>query len=154
MGTEEGWWDYYRNYIRVIGEDYDHPFRSFVEYFRNDDCTFVNLESVLAEEGVGTPQDKLFRFRGPLAYTQIMTGSSVEAVTIANNHSYDYGEPGYISTKNALNDAGLIYVEGNSSTLFTTESGLCIGMYAFNYNMDESLSLGLWLPPKEKLPKL
>lgn len=138
LGTEEGWHDYYRNFIRYIGEDYDHPFRAFAEYFRNDDCTFINLESVLAEEGVGTPQDKLFRFRGPVAYTQIMTGSSVEFVTLANNHSYDYGEPGYISTKNALDNAGLTYVEGNSSTLFTTDSGLCIGVYAFNYNMDES----------------
>ena len=136
LGTEEGWHDYYRNFIRLIGEDYDHPFRAFADYFRNDDCTFINLESVLAEAGVGTPQDKLFRFRGPLAYTQIMTGSSVEFATLANNHSYDYGQPGYISTKNALDDAGITYVEGNSSTLFTTDSGLTIGVYAFNYNMD------------------
>ena len=27
LGTEEGWHDYYRNFIRLIGEDYDHPFR-------------------------------------------------------------------------------------------------------------------------------
>jgi hypothetical protein len=65
-----------------------------------------------------------------------MTGSSVEFATLANNHSYDYGQPGYISTKNALDDAGITYVEGNSSTLFTTDSGLTIGVYAFNYNMD------------------
>lgn len=138
LGTEEGDWSSSDNFINVIGTDYDYPFRNVAEIFAADDCTFTNLEGVLAEKGVGTAQDKRFRFRGPLAYTQILTGSSVEAVSLANNHTYDYGHAGLTSTKNALDNAGVQYAEHLGSTLFTTQSGLKIGMYAINFIMDET----------------
>lgn len=77
------------SFIATIGEDYGYPFRGVLEYFENDDFTIINLESVLADGG--TPEDKLFTFRGPTAYSQILTSSSVEAVTLANNHTYDFG---------------------------------------------------------------
>lgn len=138
LGTEEEWWDQSDNFINVVGTDYDYPFRNVAEIFANDDCTFTNLEGVLAEKGVGTAQDKRFRFRGPLAYTQILTGSSVEVVSLANNHTYDYGYAGLTSTKNALDTAGVQYAEHLGSTLVTTQSGLKIGMYAISFTMDES----------------
>lgn len=138
LGTEEGDWSSSDNFVNVIGTDYDYPFRNVVDIFASDDCTFTNLEGVLAEKGVGAAQDKRFRFRGPLAYTQILTGSSVEAVSLANNHTYDYGYEGLTSTKNALDNAGVKYAETNSSVLFTTESGLKIGMYAINFTLNES----------------
>jgi poly-gamma-glutamate synthesis protein (capsule biosynthesis protein) len=75
-------------FIQTIGTDYGYPFRNVVEFFENDDFTIINLESVLANEGAAA--NKLFTFRGPTAYTEIMTGSSVEAVTLANNHTADY----------------------------------------------------------------
>ena len=138
LGTEENDWDSSDNFVNVVGTIYDYPFRNVAHIFAADDCTFTNLEGVLAEKGVGTAQDKRFRFRGPLAYTQIMTGSSVEAVSLANNHTYDYGQPGLTSTKTALDAAGIKYAETNSTVLFTTKSGLKIGMYAINFTMDEA----------------
>lgn len=136
LGTEEGWWNDKWNFIFTVGQDYDYPFRNVAEFFRGDDCTFVNLESVLAEAGVGKAQDKRFRFRGPVTYTQILIGSSVEAVSLANNHSFDYGQPGYDSTKAALEGAGVAYAETDSSVLITTERGLTVGMYAINFFMN------------------
>ncbi len=124
-------------FIQTIGEDYGYPFRNVAEYFEGDDFTIINLESVLADSG--TAAGKLFTFRGPTAYTQIMTGSSVEAVTLANNHTADYGKEGYESTTNALADAGLAFVEEDKTTLITTESGLVIGLYAdsFYFNLGD-----------------
>ena len=119
-------------FIQTIGEDYGFPFRNVLEYFENDDFTIINLESVLADEGYAA--NKLFTFRGPTAYTQIMTGSSVEAVTLANNHTLDYGKDGYDSTIRALTDAKIWFVEENKTTLVTTESGLTIGLYADSFN--------------------
>ena len=117
-------------YTHVVGEDYEYPFRNVAEYFRNDDLTLVNLESVLAEKGVGTPAPNTFVFRAPTAYVNILTSSSVEAVTLANNHYMDYGDGGYASTKQTLADAGVTYVEQNGSAIYTTESGLVVGLYA------------------------
>ena len=115
-------------FIQTVGTDYGYPFRNMLEYFEKDDFTIINLESVLADSG--TAANKLFTFKGPTAYTQIMTSSSVEAVTLANNHTEDYGKAGYDSTTKALSEAGISFVEENKTTLFTTESGLVIGLYA------------------------
>ncbi len=138
LGTEEGDWDSSDNFINVVGTIYDYPFRNVAGIFTADECTFTNLEGVLAEKGVGTAQDKRFRFRGPLAYTQIMTGSSVEVVSLANNHTYDYGQPGLTSTKTALDASGIKYAEHHGSVLFTTKNGLKIGMYAISFFLDEA----------------
>ena len=123
-------------FIGTVGTDYGYPFRNVLDIFENDDFTIINLESVLADSGTAA-YGKLFTFRGPTAYTEIMTSSSVEAVTLANNHTADYGKAGYDSTITALTQAGVSYVEENKTTLFTTESGLTIGLYAdsftFNY---------------------
>ena len=122
-------------FIKEVGEDYDYPFRNVVQFFENDDCTIANLESVLADSGY-YDEEKLFSFRGPTAYVNILSGSSVEMVTLANNHSFDFGWPGYNSTTATLTDAGIAYAGLNSSVVFTTESGLTIGMYANLFNFD------------------
>ena len=130
LGSNRDKWQAGYSFIQTIGEDYDYPFANVREYFENDDMTLVNLEVVLADEGNST--GKLFTFRGPTAYTNILTGSSVEAVTIANNHARDYGDAGYESTKQVLTDAGVSYVEAYSSTLITLEDGLVVGLYAID----------------------
>ena len=130
LGSNRDKWQSSTSFIQTIGEDYDYPFANVREYFENDDMTLVNLEVVLADEGNST--GKLFTFRGPTAYSNILTGSSVEAVTIANNHARDYGDAGYESTKQVLTDAGVSYVEAYSSTLITLEDGLVVGLYAID----------------------
>ena len=62
----------------------------------------------------------------------------MEAVTLANNHSEDYGTEGYKSTTKALNEAGVAYVEKNGTTLLMTESGLKIGLYAASFDFNKS----------------
>lgn len=122
--------------IDTVGEDYAYPFRNVAEYFQNDDFTIVNLEGVLSDSTKGRNTSARFTFRGPTAYTEILTGSSVEAVTLANNHSMDYGQQGYESTKEVLTAAGVTYVEKDLSALYTTESGLTIGLYAVSFRLD------------------
>lgn len=122
--------------IDTVGEDYGYPFRNVVSCFENDDFTIVNLECVLTESTSQRDYNSLFTFRGPVAYTQILTGSSVEAVTLANNHTDDYGKQGYESTVNALTEANISFVEKDGSALYTTDSGLTIGLYAASFKID------------------
>ena len=136
LGSTASKWSASSSFVQTIGEDYDYPFKNVVKYFENDDFTMVNLEGPLTE--TGTAAAKTFAFKGPTAYTKILTGSSVEAVTLANNHAEDYGTEGYKNTAKALQEAGVHYVEKNNTTLLETESGLKIGLYAASFDFSKS----------------
>ena len=122
---------------QVVGDDYLYPFKNVVSYFENDDLTFANLEGTLNNDASPAP-DKPFNFRGPEDYVNILTQNSVEVVSVSNNHAMDYGQEGYDATTRVLRDAGVQYVERDSSTLFTTDRGLTVGLYAvMYYHVDE-----------------
>ena len=112
----------------VIGTNYDYPFANVVDYFQNDDCTFVNLECSLTDKG--TPKNKQYVYRGDSRYINILTQSSVEYANIVNNHASDYGAVGYQESTGLLRDAGILFAEEGQTILYTTESGLTIGVYA------------------------
>ena len=135
LGSISKNWNNANHFIQTIGDDYDYPFDNVRKYFENDDFTIINLEGPLTDSSSGA-QSKTFAFRGPTAYTRIMTGSFVEAVTLANNHAEDYGKAGYESTTKALKEAGITYVEKNKTAMYTTQRGLKIGLYAaaFDFN--------------------
>ena len=129
-------WEYGGSFVQTVGDDYDYPFANVRDIFENDDFTLANLEGPLTE--VGAPQEKQFVFRGPPAYTQILTGSSVEAVTLANNHALDYGYEGRTATKEALTEAGVAFGAREESFLYTTESGLTVGVYCDDFAFDKT----------------
>lgn len=118
-------------FYQTIGEDYGFPFRNVLEYFENDELTCINLEGPFTDQGY--PVDKAHTFRGPTSYINILTQSSVDFVTLANNHSMDYGPVGYDSTLATLQSAEIPYVEQDCSTVVTTENGLKIGFYGSVY---------------------
>ena len=135
LGTPPDTYGAMHTFVHTIGEDYDYPFAHVKQYFEADDFTFANLECVFTDEKLYS--ESYFAFRGPTAYTQILTGSSVEAVTLANNHTGDFHTKGLTHTKDALNAAHVTYVEKDASAIHVTESGLTIGLYAVNFVLDE-----------------
>ena len=88
--------------------------------FEADDFTVVNLENVLTDRNL-TPKEKstdpAYWFRSGSANTDILTSSGVEAVSLANNHTGDYGTRGYQDTVRAVSAAGLEY-GGNDRTFY------------------------------------
>lgn len=136
LGTQPNKMGDKQSFVGLVGENYEWPFQNVSQYFQTDDCTFANLEGVFADSG--DPADKLFTFRGPISYAKILTTGSVEAVSLANNHTYDFGKEGYLSTKAALDGARVQYAEQDSSVVFTTKSGLTIGLYAISFTLDQA----------------
>ena len=123
------------SFENTVGDNWAWPFANVLSYFEMDDCTLVNLEGTLTE--TGTKLIKAFNFKGSPEYVKILTENSVEAVSLANNHSMDYGQEGYDNTRATLSAAGIPYAETNSSVVFTVESGLTIGIYGtVYYSMD------------------
>ena len=122
------------SFVQVVGEDYDYPFANVAGIFESDDFTLANLEGPLVDGGVAA--QKQFAFLGSPDYTAILTGSGVEAVTIANNHALDYGFEGRNATKATLLDAGIACDAREQSFLYTTESGLIVGVYCDDFAFD------------------
>ena len=63
------------------------------------------MEGTLTDETAR--EAKTFAFKAPSEYASILSGSSIEAANLANNHSHDYGEKSYTDTISALEDAGI-----------------------------------------------
>ena len=118
-------------FIKTVGEDYRYPFRNIIDYFEQDEFTMINLEGPLTDKG--NPMQKKHAFHGPTSYVNIITENSIEAVTLANNHSMDYGQVGYDSTVETLKSAEVPFVERDSSVVVTTKNGLTIGIYGAVY---------------------
>ena len=89
LGTDESFDQStsFNAYYNEYGADYF--FKNVRSILEADDLSVVNFEGTLTEET--SRADKTFAFKGPAKYTDILTGSSVEAANIANNHSKDYG---------------------------------------------------------------
>ena len=79
--------------------------------FEADDVTFGNLEGTLTDRG--TRQNKTYAFRGDPSYTNILTDGGVDVVTLANNHSSDYGEISLTDTQEYLDQAGIEWCSGD-----------------------------------------
>lgn len=75
--------------------------------FRRADIAFVNLEGPLYSGGAGSAKSckNCFSFHSPPYYAQVLANLGIDAVSLANNHSGDYGEAGRISTMAALRKA-------------------------------------------------
>ena len=100
--------------------------------FATDDLTLVNFEGTLTEET--SKKEKLYNFKGPAEYTDILTLGSVEAVNIANNHTLDYGQQGKADTIANLEAAGIVVSGGGELGVFE-KNGVKVGMtgYCFPY---------------------
>lgn len=101
LGTDEAF-----NYSTSFNAAYtakDNPswFLANVEpLFADDDLTIVNMEGTLTK--ASARQDKTFAFKGDAEYAKVLSSSSVEAASLANNHSFDYGQQSFDDTKAAL----------------------------------------------------
>lgn len=119
------------------GDDYSYFFKNVRSIFDNDDLTIVNFEGTLSENG--SRADKQFAFRGKPEYTEILKSGSVEAVTLANNHSKDYGEVSLTDTMDALDNAGIGYAYNQKIARFDIKGVkvAVVGLYQLDGSSDE-----------------
>ena len=111
------------------GGDLSFPFSNVRDIFEADDLTLVNFEGTLTNTKSATKNT--YSFAAPPEYVQVLTSSSVEAVSLENNHVMDHGEQGYADTCATLEAAGIAYSGHLGSSTFTTDTGVRIGMLAY-----------------------
>ena len=114
----------FNSYYDSKGQDYF--FGGVRDIFEADDMTLINLECVLSDATERV--EKRWNLKGKPSYIGIMTGSSIEACSLGNNHTYDYGQAGLDDTRNVLDNAGIVYGFNDHTGIYETADGTRIGI--------------------------
>lgn len=109
LGRDEnfGWERTFDHELELQNWDFGYFFKNVKDIFEADDLTIVNLETTLTT--ATNKADKKFRFKADPSYVEILKQGNIEAVSIANNHTLDFLEKGYMDTLETLDDAGVGY---------------------------------------------
>lgn len=107
----------------------DFPLENVRAIFEQDDMTLVNFEGTLTNTKSATKNT--YSFAAPPEYVQVLASGDVEAVSLENNHVMDHGNQGYQDTCAALAGAGILYSGHLGASVFTTDTGVSIGMLSY-----------------------
>lgn len=94
----------------ISGMGYDYPFVKVRQFFNGSQIVFGNLEGPLTDRG--TPEtDKKFVFHSPPAkVSTALKHAGFSVVSLANNHTLDYGAEGLAQTVEALDAIGIQHI--------------------------------------------
>ena len=119
----DGRYDYY---LKQNNNDYGYYFAKVKTLFSLDDLTIANLEGTFTD--YDEKVEKKFNFKAPAEYAKVLTLGNIDVVSIANNHSHDYGEIGYKDTKKTLEENNISYY-GYTNYLIKEVNGIKIGFF-------------------------
>lgn len=110
------------------------------DILRRADVTFGNLEGTILDSG-GTVKrcnnpDLCYAFRSPESYVEHFKLAGFDVVSLANNHSGDFGPEGRIRTKAVLKEAEIAFagLAGTDETAIFERDGVKYGFCAFAPN--------------------
>ena len=107
---------------------------------QNADVTFGNLEGTLLDSGGKVKRCSnpavCYAFRSPESYVDHLTNAGFDVVSIANNHTGDFGGEGRKKTKEVLKNAGIAFagLAGSDEVAFFERAGKKFGFCAFAPN--------------------
>ncbi|AMR30647.1 hypothetical protein A0256_04005 [Mucilaginibacter sp. PAMC 26640] len=117
-----------------------NSFRSASENLRSADITFGNLEGVLLNTGAPVARKLKFRskpylFKMPESYGGILKKAGFNILSLANNHSNDFGVKGRSNTMQLLDSLGINYagLKTYPAKIFVNK-GIKYGFCAFSPN--------------------
>lgn len=87
---------------RCIGND-------VLSQMRSADIMMINNEFPYSDRGAPQPE-KTYTFRAPTSTVSLLDDMGVDIVSVANNHTFDYGEDAFIDTLTTLENADMPYV--------------------------------------------
>lgn len=141
----------YPNDTRMPPEDGKALLKAVTPVISAADIAFGNLEGPMADSGESAkckpPKPPLpgkepepircFAFRMPTRYGKYLKDAGFDVVSLANNHSFDFGNAGMTSTRQALDAVGINHAGSDRlqrSTAFLDVKGIKIAFVAFAHN--------------------
>jgi poly-gamma-glutamate synthesis protein (capsule biosynthesis protein) len=82
--------------------------------FQNADVVMANLEMAVSERGTYNP-NKQYSYRGDPHHLSLLADIGINIVSVANNHTLDYGREAFADTLYHLTDYGIKYVGGGAN---------------------------------------
>ena len=125
------------------------PFADFATYFAGADIRITNLECVVTYKGAAA--DKMYTFRAHPRVIPILK-KHFDAVTLANNHSGDFGPDAFAEMLTLLKMGGVAQVGGGMNLkqahapLVFERKGLRIAVLSYNEFQPRSFEAGPNLP--------
>ena len=119
-----------------------YPFGKVADFLNSSDLTFANLESPIVKncpETVGG-----FKFCTNYDVAGGLSYSGIDIVSLANNHSSNYGPEGLTETKNYLTKNGISFV-GDNNLVIKNINGTNFGFLGFDYTLKNNLDSDLKL---------
>jgi poly-gamma-glutamate capsule biosynthesis protein CapA/YwtB (metallophosphatase superfamily) len=110
---------------------------------READLALVNLECVIAESGEAFVPDRVFYFRASPRSVEALTLAGIDYVTLANNHTMDFGAAALLEMIEHLDESGIAHAgaggnaeEASRYALLETR-GIKVGVVAFADHFQE-----------------
>jgi poly-gamma-glutamate synthesis protein (capsule biosynthesis protein) len=119
-------------HIVTLGGD---PFVNVATVLQDADLTIGNLECAIVKDGHA--EDKPFTFRGPQKALPLLK-KHFSAVSLANNHSGDWGKHGFLTELELLRETGIPYFGGGANAreahrpLVLTAAGKRVAFLGYN----------------------
>ena len=114
-------------------------FEKVNQHFTDDDLTVANCENVFSDsQGIlrDKGEDGGFWFKSPAKYAGIFKDGGIDAVSICNNHTLDYGSDALADTGEALDAAGVDWGLRDKIIYYDKEGYriaiVCVAYYNFN----------------------
>ena len=122
--------------IQHLGAQY--PLGEIAAIMKQADLTLINLEcAITSSQELWSGAPKAFYFGAPPEAVQALVGAGVDLVSLANNHTLDYGEGGLRETLSLLRTKGVVFT-GAGANLDEAQSpgtierkGIRFGMVAY-----------------------
>ncbi len=129
---------------------YSWLFAPIADLLAQPDLTFANLETPIAP--TTSRGSRAFVFDAPPQVVAALQRAGVDLVSVANNHAFDQGRPGFEETLRSLERAGMTYVGAGQAPraagpVFVEREGLRLAFLGYTYGVNQP---GNECPPARK----
>jgi poly-gamma-glutamate capsule biosynthesis protein CapA/YwtB (metallophosphatase superfamily) len=108
---------------------WDQALAAFKPYLATADLAFANLESPITAAPL---IQETYDLRAPSQATLALSASSIDILSLANNHIGDSGPSGVADTIQALNSIGVSPIGPDEAPLITNTGGIRLAWFAFD----------------------
>ncbi|HPP11993.1 MAG TPA: CapA family protein, partial [bacterium] len=115
-------------------DDGRHLFTEVSPLLKKADLAFGNLEGPLLDNGScrkDTSRKYTYAFRTPARFSRNLARAGFDVLSLANNHSRDFGESGLLTTKNLLRMWGMVGISEGEPAFFLVRN-VKVGVVAFS----------------------
>lgn len=126
---------YFADYIHTNGVDYS--WTDITPLLNESDISVINLETSVSNRGK-TSKPKGYGFRSQPHTLEGLSNAGIDLVSLANNHTYDFGEVAFLDTLHHLSDYGIEYsgagkdIEEAMSVKIIERNNLKVGFLNFS----------------------